>query len=55
MSKAKLEKDFEEFNQQIDKLADEELKRIREKADQLRAEATRAGESIEASIEGEKD
>ena len=54
MSKAKLEKDFKEFNQQIDKIADEELKRIRAKADELRAEATRAGESIEASIEREK-
>ena len=54
MSKAKLEKDFEEFTREVDKLANDELNRIREKADKLRAEATKAGESIEASIENEK-
>ena len=50
MSKAKLDKDFEEFNLQIDKLAEEEIKGIRDEADTIRAEASKIGENVEASI-----
>ena len=49
MSKEKLEKDFQDFNMQIDKLADEELRSIREKADAVKASAEKIGEAIEDS------
>jgi hypothetical protein len=50
MSKAKLEKDFLDFNSQIEKLAEEELKSIREKADAIKAEAAKKGEALELSV-----
>jgi len=50
MSKAKLEKDFRDFNLQIEKMAEEEVKSIREKADVVKAEATKIGEAVEASV-----
>ena len=49
MSKEKLEKDFQNFNLQIEKLAEEEVKSIREKADALKAEAGKIGEAVELS------
>ena len=54
MSKAKLEKDFQDFNLQIENLAEEELKRIKEKAEAVKAEATKIGEAAELSIKGTK-
>jgi len=49
MSKEKLEKDFQDFNLQIEKLADEELKKIKEKADAIKSEVSKIGESVELS------
>ncbi|MGA2524166.1 MAG: hypothetical protein ABSF65_08455 [Candidatus Bathyarchaeia archaeon] len=49
MSKEKLEKDFQDFNLQIEKLAEEELKSIREKAEAVRVQARRVGEAFENS------
>ncbi len=54
MSKAKLEKDFQEFNLQIEKLAEAEVKEIKEKADAIKAEAAKVGEKVEASVKETK-
>ena len=54
MSREKLEKDFQAFNAQIDKLADEELKNIKEKANAVREEANRIGQTFEPSVEESK-
>lgn len=54
MSKAKLEKDFQDFNLQIEKLAEEEMKRIKEKADAVKAEVGKIGEAFELSIKETK-
>ncbi len=54
MSKAKLEKDFQEFNLQIEKLAEEEIKDIKEKADAVQAEAAKVGAKVEVSIKETK-
>ncbi|MGA2682344.1 MAG: hypothetical protein ABSF44_11170 [Candidatus Bathyarchaeia archaeon] len=50
MSKAKLEKDFQDFNLQIEKLASEEMERIKEKVETLKAEAGEIGEAVELSV-----
>jgi hypothetical protein len=50
MSKAKLEKDFHDFNLQIEKLAEEELKNIKEKADAVKAEVDKIGVAVELSV-----
>jgi hypothetical protein len=50
MSKAKLEKDFQDFNLQIEKLAEEELKNIKEKADAVKAEVDKIGVADELSV-----
>ncbi len=50
MSKAKLEKDFQDFNLQIEKLAEEELKNIKEKADAVKAEVDKIGVAVELSV-----
>ena len=54
MSKEKLEKDFQDFNLQIEKLAEEEMKSIKEKADAVKAEAGKIGEAVEVSIKDSK-
>jgi hypothetical protein len=54
MSRAKLEKDFQDFNLQIEKLAEEEMKRIKEKGEAVKAEVDRIGEAFELSVEGTK-
>ena len=54
MSKEKLEKDFQGFNAQIDSLADEELKRIKEKASVVMAQASEIGEQVEQSVKDSK-
>ncbi len=54
MSKPKLEKDFEDFNLQIDKLAEEEIKSIRDKADAVKAEVVKIGEIVELSIKSKE-
>ena len=54
VSKAKLNKDFEDFNLQIDKLAEEEMKSIRKKADDVKAGVAKIGETVELSIKEAK-
>ena len=54
MSKAKLDKDFEAFNLQIDKLAEEEMKTIKDKVDAVKAEAGRIGQTVELSLKDSK-
>ena len=49
MLKEKLEKDFQEFNSQIENMADEEIKAIAEKISRIKAEVTKVGESMTSS------
>ena len=50
MSKEKLEKDFRDFNAQIDALANEELEHIKEKVAAVKEEAARIGQTIELAL-----
>jgi F0F1-type ATP synthase membrane subunit b/b' len=50
MSKEKLENDYQNLNKQIDERAEEAIKNIREKADSIREEAKKIGETIEGSL-----
>ncbi|MGA2385688.1 MAG: hypothetical protein ABSG33_04060 [Candidatus Bathyarchaeia archaeon] len=52
MSKEKLEKDYQNFSLQIEKMAEEEVKSIKEKADAIKAEVTKIGEAVEGSLKG---
>ena len=54
MSKEKLEKDFNDFTSQIEKMADEEIKNIKEKADAVKAEVGKIGEAVELSVKAQK-
>jgi hypothetical protein len=54
MSK-KLEKDFEDFNKQIEKLAEDELENVKAKVDAVKAEAEKIGESAERSVGAGKE
>jgi len=54
MSKEKLEKDFNDFTSQIEKIADEEIKNIKEKADAVKAEVGKIGDAVELSVKGAK-
>jgi outer membrane murein-binding lipoprotein Lpp len=54
MSKEKLEKDFQDFNMQIEKLAEDEVKSIKEKVDAIKMEAVRVGEAVEVSVKETK-
>jgi len=54
MSKEKLDKDFQNFNVEIEKSAEEELKNIKEKAEAVKAEASKIGEAVESSVNEEK-
>jgi DNA-binding ferritin-like protein len=51
MSKEKLENDYQNFNKQIDERAEEAIKNIREKADSIREEAKKIGETVEGSLD----
>ena len=51
MSKEKLEKDFQDFNSQIDKMAEEEIKAIREKTESIKAEVSKIGDSVASSVD----
>jgi hypothetical protein len=53
-TKEKLEKDYQNYNLNIERMAEEEIKKIREKANLIREEASETGKSVELSInEGE--
>lgn len=49
-NKDKLQKDFENFNQDIERLGEQQIKIIREKADAIKEEASKKGEAVEFSI-----
>ncbi len=49
--RAKIEKDYTNFPAEIEKTAEEERSKIRERIDAVRKEAEKTGESIERSIE----
>ena len=52
--KEKLEKDYQNFNLNIERMAEEEIKKIREKANAIKEEASRIGEAVELSINKEE-
>jgi hypothetical protein len=49
-NKEKLEKDYETFNLKIERMAKEEIEKIREKANAIKAEANKIGEAVELSL-----
>ena len=54
-NKEKLEKDYQNFNLKIERMAEEEIKKISEKANALKEEACKMGEAVEFSLtEGEE-
>jgi hypothetical protein len=48
--KKKIEEDFKKFENAIDQMAQEELRKIREKARQTRVEAEKICESVEQTL-----
>ena len=52
--KEKLEKDYETFNLNIERMAKEEIEKIREKANAIKAEASKIGEAVELSLNPDK-
>jgi hypothetical protein len=49
--KDKIEKDYETFSAEIERLSEEETRKIREKIDAIKAEADKTGEDVESSLE----
>ena len=52
--KEKLEKDYQNFNLNIERIAEEEIKKIREKANAIKEEASKIGEAVELSLNEEE-
>jgi len=52
--KEKLEKDCQNFNLNIERITEEEIKKIREKANAIKEEASKMGEAVEHSLNGEE-
>ena len=52
-NKEKLEKDYQNFNLNIEHLAEEEIKEIREKVNAVKEEAKKIGETVELSLNKE--
>ena len=48
--KDKLEEDYQNFNLNIERIAAEEIKKIREKANAIKEEANKIGEAVELSL-----
>ena len=48
--KEKLEKDYKNFNMNIERDAEEEIKKIREKTNTIKEEASKMGEAVELSL-----
>jgi hypothetical protein len=48
--KEKVERDYEEFDGKIDELSKAELERIKKKAGEVKLEAEKVGEAVDASI-----
>lgn len=53
MSK-KLEEDYHNFNKKIEQHSEEALKKIREKANEIKEEATKIGQAFEGSMKEKK-
>ncbi len=51
MSKEKLEEDYKKYNNDIECLAEEEIKRIQEKISSIKKQAEKVGEKAEISLE----
>jgi outer membrane murein-binding lipoprotein Lpp len=51
--KEKLETDYQNFNLNIERIAEEEIKKIREKANAIKEEASKTGEAVELSLNKE--
>jgi inorganic pyrophosphatase/exopolyphosphatase len=49
-TKDKLEKDYKKFNMNIERIAEEEIKKIQEETIALKEEASRIGEAVELSL-----
>jgi hypothetical protein len=50
----KIEQDYKEFDGAIEELAKADIEKIKKKANQLKAEAEKVGEAVEASLEEEE-
>lgn len=48
--KDKLEEDYKNFNMTIERVAEEEIKKIREKTNMIKEEASKMGEAVELSL-----
>jgi hypothetical protein len=48
--KKKIEEDYKKFENAINQMAQEELRKIREKASQTRVEAEKIGEAVEQTL-----
>ena len=49
-TKDKLEKDYKKFNMNIERIAEEEIKKIQEETIALKEEASKIGEAVELSL-----
>lgn len=54
MGKDEIEKEYVEFKGDIEKMAEEELKKVKKKVEILEAEAEKTGEAAEISLNGDK-
>ena len=52
--KDKLEKDYKNFNLNIERIAEEEIKKIQEETIALKEEASKIGEAVELSLKRKK-
>lgn len=50
MSSNNIEKDYKDFETCIEQMAEEELKKIRKKTSEIRNQAEKVGEAVEASM-----
>jgi hypothetical protein len=48
--KEKIEEDYQNFNLNIERIAADEIKKIREKANALKEEASKVGDAVELSL-----
>ena len=53
-AKDKIEKEYQDYLAAIEKMAQEELKQIKEKASKIKAEANIVGEDVEKSLRNEE-
>jgi len=54
MSKDKIEKDYQAFSAEIEQIAQEDIRKIREKLDDVERDAETTGEGIQRSLENAK-